>query len=122
MTSKPAPDGLGSQALKLWEEMTGLYEFRVDELRILEDACREVDLIERLEVELDGAPLMVKGSMKQDVANPHLAEVRQHRATLARLFKQLDLPDEPGGVERPGVGDRSSAARKAAEARWRRGA
>src|SRR4051794_36706817 len=108
MTKPTTPRGLGARAKKLWSDMTGPYEFRPDELVLLEDACREVDVVDRLERDLKRTGLWVKGSMGQDVANPMIALLAQHRSTLARLLKQLDLPDEQGGVERPGAGERSS--------------
>ena len=116
-----APANLESRGLKFWQDATGVYEFRADELLILEDACRELDVIDRLEEELRTADLLVKGSMGQDVANPLLGEVRQHRALYARLVKQLALPDGEAEADQ-GAGDRSSKARSAANARWRRGA
>lgn len=113
----PPPAGLkAKQAETLWREVTGTYELRADELRILEDACREVDLVERLEVELSKAELVVKGSMGQPVANPLVQEIRQHRQVVKGLLAALKLPDEDGSVS----GSRSSQARAAAQARWRR--
>lgn len=113
-----APTKLGPKAKRLWVEVTGTYDLRVDELRILEDACREVDLVERLELEFRSEDTMVKGSMGQLVASPLLQELRQHRAVLARLLGMLKLPDEDGRAQE----SVSNAARKAANARWGRGA
>ncbi len=115
MDEKP-PTKLGTKARTLWRSLTSSFQLRSDELRVLEDACREVDLIERLEKELRDGPLMVKGSMGQQVASPLVQELRQHRALVARLLKALDLPDEEGGASR------SAGARAAAQQRWRRGA
>jgi hypothetical protein len=118
-----APTGLGPKSRKLWRAITGDYDLRVDELRVLEDACREIDLIDRLETELRDSPLMVKGSMGQKVASPLVQELRQHRAVLARLLAQLKLPDDTS--EQAGQtpeSSRSTAARTAATARWSRGA
>lgn len=112
------PEGLGSKALVVWSEVSDAYDLRVDELRVLEDACREIDLIERLEAELRGAELIVVGSMGQPVANPLVQELRQHRGVLARLLGWLKLPDE----EAPAKGNASASARQAAMARWGRGA
>lgn len=123
-TAATAPKGLGTKARRVWREITKTYDLRLDELRILEDACREVDLIERLEDELDGEPLTVTGSMGQLVAHPLVQELRQHRSVLARLLAQLKLPDAPaegeGGDEDEGR-RRSASARDAATARWGRG-
>lgn len=108
------PAGLGDRALDLWIGITEKYELRVDELLILEDACREVDLIDRMEREQSTGDLTALGSQGQPVAAPLIAELRQHRAMVANLMKQLKLPDEDG---RAGAST-SEAARKAANARW----
>lgn len=115
MNEKP-PTRLSAKSRRLWTEITGAYELRVDELRVLEDSCREIDLIERMEAEQRDLPLVVKGSQGQDVAAPLVQELRQHRATLARLLLQLRLPDEDAGA------GRSSAGRELAMSRWTRGA
>jgi hypothetical protein len=121
MTKPRAPRTLGSVGAALWRELVSQYEFRPDEARILLDACREADLIDDLDAHQRGAERIVKGSMGQQVINPLISELRQHRATLASLLRQLNLRDvaqsEPGSV--PGSGLRSSAARHAANARWR---
>ena len=117
MATKPTrPPKLGRKGSALWRDIASQYELRPDETRTLEDACREADLIERLEDELREAPLMVAGSMGQLVASPLVSEVRQHRATLGQLLRSLKLPDDSGET------DVSSSARKAARARWSRGA
>lgn len=118
MVSSVSPPNLGDEALRIWSEITGTYRLRPDELRVLEDACREVDLIERLEVEVRTGTLMVKGSQGQPVANPLVQEIRQHRQVVKSLLGTLKLPDEDG---RQAEG-RSASARSAANARWRRGA
>ena len=112
-----APSNLAVKGQELWDQIAGFYQLRPDELRLLEDACREVDLVERLEVELRDAPLMVKGSMGQLVASPLVSELRQHRMAAKALLGALKLPDEA-----PDAGSTSSSARAAARARWSRGA
>lgn len=111
------PAKLAAKGSSLWDEIAGRYDLRPDELRTLEDACREADLVERLEVELREAPLMVKGSMGQLVSSPLVSELRQHRATLNGLLKSMRLPEDAAAVENV-----SSQARAAARARWSRGA
>lgn len=119
MTAKQdPPEGLGAKALVVWTEIAEGYDLRIDEMRVLEDACREIDLIERLEAELEHAELIVTGSMGQPVASPLVQELRQHRGVLARLLGWLKLPDE----EQPAKGNTSASARTAAMARWGRGA
>ncbi|WP_413800103.1 hypothetical protein [Streptomyces iranensis] len=115
---KPRPPGkLGAAGRRLWREVVERYELRPDEARILGDACREADIVERLEAELADAPLMVKGSMGQLVASPLVSEVRQHRSVLAALLKSLKLPDAPADAQRK-QNAVSEQARAAARARW----
>lgn len=118
-TKARMPANLQAKGKALWTSVTTDYILRADEVRILEDACREADLIERMERELRGEDLIVRGSMGQPVANPLAQEIRQHRGQFARLMKQLDLPD---GDVKLGSSSRSTSARAAAQARWRRGA
>jgi hypothetical protein len=118
MAKVAAPSKLGAKARRVWTDINSTYDLRADELRILEDACREIDLVERLEKELAGASLIVTGSMKQPVANPLVQEIRQHRTTLKQLLGAIDLPDDPAEP----APTRSVRARAAAEARWKRGA
>lgn len=118
-----APKKLGKEARKVWKAVTEDFELGPTELRLLEDTCREIDLIERLEAALeelddDGNlvhPLVVKGSMGQPTASPLIQELRQHRAVVKTLFAALKLPDaDPDEAAR----NRSTSARAAARARW----
>jgi hypothetical protein len=113
VTKARVPVGLSAKAAKFWREVTTNYALRPDELRVLEDACREVDLIDVLRKEMAKAPLYMTGSMGQSVINPVVPELRQHRATLASLLKFLKIPDESVGHV-----PRSVGARAAAQARW----
>ncbi|MFC7973898.1 hypothetical protein ACFUT3_01360 [Streptomyces cinereoruber] len=110
------PEGLGRQASQLWRDIVDEQDLRTDELRVLEDACREVDLIERMHLELQNAPLVVKGSMGQDVANPLVQELRQHRGLVARLLASLKLRDDED--EERDARARQNQARRAAVTRW----
>lgn len=116
-----APTRLGAKAKRVWNEISSEYELRADELRVLEDACREIDIVERLELEFRTAKTMVLGSQGQLVASPLLQELRQHRTTLARLLGQLKLPDGEEGAG-SAAKSRSEAGRAMANARWSRGA
>lgn len=111
----PAPKNLGTRGLRFWKRVTGEFEFRADELVILEDACREMRMIDQLESALAGGDMIMSGSMGQPVVNPLVPELRQHRATLKSLLAALKIPDEP--VESQGV-SRSVQAREAAKSRW----
>jgi hypothetical protein len=119
MASKTAPAGLAAAGKKLWREIADSYDLRADELRVLEDAAREADLVSVLDAGMKGASLLVRGSQGQEVINPLISELRQHRSTLASLLRQLKLPDDSADA----AGERSTSARAAANARWsRRGA
>ena len=49
MKTPTAPTKLGVKGRKLWTSIAGKYVLRADELRTLEDACREADLVEKME-------------------------------------------------------------------------
>lgn len=116
--TRPQPPGsLGERGSALWHAIVGAYDLRPDELAILYDAAGEADVIELLQAEFNRRDLITRGSMGQDVAAPHVSEIRQHRATLASLLGKLRLPDE--GVTN-NAWHRSVAARHAANARWNR--
>lgn len=120
MPSKPKmPANLGVEGKLLWRSVTAVHELGPDSVRVLTDACREADVVERLEVELRGAPLMVRGSQGQLVASPLVSEVRQHRSVLAGLLKALKLPATAGDAQRAEQLV-SEQARAAARARWDR--
>jgi hypothetical protein len=116
-----APGGLGSAGTELWTGVAERYDLRPDEVRILGDAAREADIIERLESESWDQPLMVKGSMGQLTASPLITELRMHRSTLSQLLYRLKLPDSPSQGERKKARV-SEDARMAARARWGSGA
>ncbi|MFJ1995721.1 hypothetical protein [Streptomyces asiaticus] len=112
----PAPDGLGERGLRLWSDTVRDLELDPDETVLLEEACRLTDEVDVLTAALDAGGLMVKGSRGQQVANPLIRELRQHRLALARVLRQL-------GATNPGedTGERSTPSqrgRKAALARW----
>ena len=117
MGSARTPTGLGKHGKALWRSIAGSYDLRPDELRILEDVCKQADMIAKVEEELAAQDLTVKGSMGQPTPNGHIAELRQMRAGLARSLGSLKLPDEGGKKD-----DTSGSALKAAAARWSRGA
>ena len=111
------PRKLSEKAQRLWRSTVVQYELTVAELLVLESACREYTLIERLEKELgELESLTVEGYKGQPVVSGLVGELRQHRAEFIRQMKALDLPDEAGASSSQ---DRSVKARAAAAERWR---
>jgi len=110
----PAPEGLGERSLELWTKITEEHILRVDELYVLEAACREIDLIDRMETHQKDASLIGTGSQGQPVAAPLIAELRQHRKTFTDFMRQLHLPDVDGRAAQ----STSDKARMAANVRW----
>ncbi|MCF8611727.1 hypothetical protein L5G28_16395 [Gordonia sp. HY285] len=92
---KRAPNGLGASGKRLWESITGDYDLTPAESLILEQACREVDLIDELQRRITRmqGEYRVRGSQGQPVAAPELGEIRQHRTLLAQLLARLKVPD-----------------------------
>ena len=120
------PKGLGPAGRKLWKAIVSDWQLRPDELAVLESVCFEADIIRRLQDEMVDSPLTAKGSMGQLVEHPVSVALRQHRATQAQLLKQLQIPDqdedeaEETTTFRRKPMSRSEAAKKAANARWRK--
>ena len=115
---RQAPPRLSDKARKLWQKTVTDFVLREDEFVLLEQACREVDLIDEMRRTLDREGLMLSGSMGQPVAHPLLAEVRQHRQQLASLLRALKIPDGDVGSGQVVDGSVSSQARAAAQTRW----
>lgn len=115
----PVPRHLGEYGTKLWLDCAPpKYTMRPDELRLLTECCREVDIIDRLEDALRDDDLMVAGQgLRNMVVNPLVSELRQHRATLTTMFRALQLPDSSSGVaqKRQLVSEQNT---KAARTRW----
>lgn len=110
------PKSLSASGRALWGRLTHDYEFRPDELAVVELACATVDAIRDLEATAATDGTMIAGSQGQTVLHPAIPEARMQRLVLARLLASLQLPDS---VLEPAA---RSSARKAAAARWGRGA
>lgn len=111
----PAPKNLGTAGLALWRAVTDKWTLRPDELRVLEDACRDRTWIETMERQIDQDGLMLAGSMGQPVDHPLLARKLQYEAGFVAKMKFLGLDDDAMASEGE---SRSSQARDAAKSRW----
>lgn len=110
--SIPPPKGLNLGGRRLWKQVVKAYKLRVDELVLLESACKTVDMIADLEAAMDGQPLTSIGSMGQEREHPLLSEARMQRTYLNRTLAQLKLPD----LDQPAA---ANPHRAAAQSRWR---
>ena len=110
------PDLKSEDAIAFWREAVEAYEFSIGERLILKQVVREIDMIERLQTEADKKDgLEVRGSQGQPVMAGQVAELRQHRAVLSSLLKQLGLGDTAATDAQNSI-----RARQAAMARWHR--
>lgn len=91
-----APNGLGRRGKAFWQQLhaeVGFFSCEPHRLLLIEDACREADLVERLQKAVDSNDLRVKGSQQQPVSAPELAEIRLHRKALVDILKALAIPE-----------------------------
>lgn len=95
MAAPKAPTGLGKIGRAQWRSIAGAYKLRLDELTVLEDACRTSDMLTALTHAWaeDGSPVTTEGSTGQLVIHPLIAEIDKHRKSRAALLRQMKLPD-----------------------------
>ena len=115
----PAPPGLSPAARKLWRDVEKGQRLRPDQFRILEDACKEADVIDAMEAAWleEGRPMTSRGSQGQLVAHPLISELRQHRGTITTLLRTLALADTDTSATDAKRATRESAT-ALARARW----
>jgi hypothetical protein len=113
-----APADLGERGRTFWGQVLADHDPRPDELELLAEVCRQLDLLDALR-DAVGGDLVVDGRM-----HPALVEQRQVRMEVRRGLAALALTDPAEDVEvAPEVANlRTIKARKAARARWDRGA
>jgi Phage terminase, small subunit len=87
------------------------FEPDVQELRILEAACRTLDDLSRLETALAAAPAVISGSRGNEMPNPLFAQIRSHRLALGRLLTALGLESAQGRTNPSDVGRRMAILR-----------
>ncbi len=88
---KKRPRGLKSTGKRLWNDVMDNFELTDPEAVLLREACRTADSIDGLQAQLDADGLMSTTSQGVRV-HPALAELRQQRVTLARLWAALRVP------------------------------
>jgi hypothetical protein len=100
VTSIPKPPrGLNVAGRTLWKSILDDFELSEHERSLLHQACRTVDSLDALQGLLDVEGLTSESSQGVRI-HPALAELRQQRITLAKLFAALHLPK--GEDERTG--------------------
>jgi phage terminase small subunit len=87
------PRGLKTPGGRLWDAVTSEYKLAVDDLAVLEEACRTRDLIADLRAKVAENGLIVPSSQGERV-NPAIVEGRQQAMLLAKLLGVLGLPDD----------------------------
>lgn len=109
---RPAPDGLTGRAADFWHRILAQYDLLDAEVELLVEACWTMSEVDQLRATLAADGVTVAGSTGQRRVHPAVNEVRQHRLALARLLKQLALPDDEPETQT------TKAARSAANVRW----
>lgn len=117
----PTPTALGKAGRAFWRSVHALYsDLSPSELLLLEQACRQVDVIAALDAAAAAEPLTT-GSKGQTIVNPAATEARLGRQQVARILDQLGLPaPDSAATEATPSSPAKRRARKAAEARWSR--
>lgn len=119
MTSPRTPAHLGPRGKRLWKAVHAEFEVPTAERELLIEACRTADELDTLEEKIRGANRIVPGSQGQEVAHPLLAEVARMRNLYMRLIARLGFEAADDSWDGLSAGARG---RRAANARWRRGA
>jgi len=109
------PAGLRAPGRRLWDAILARYELRTDELEILEQAARTLDVIDELRLAVAREGATVPGSKGQPRVHPAAMEARQQRLVLASLLRGLGIPETSGVRDEDST---SSRARRAARSRW----
>lgn len=99
---------------RFWRAVLEDNELRPDELELLAEACRQLDLLDELRVVSE--PVVLEGKV-----NAAIIESRQVRQELRRTLSQLCLPDPEEDADKV-ASIRSQKARRAARVRWSHGA
>ncbi|WP_392874543.1 hypothetical protein [Streptomyces sp. LN499] len=100
--------------------MMRAYDFDAHEHALIVSAASTLDEIEQMESALAISGPVSTGSTGQQRVNPLIPALANHRLTLLRILRQLNIESEaPVSADQK---RRSDKARNAAQARWSRGA
>ena len=114
MSAKRKGDGSVSRLVDaIRSSLPATHEWDERESALLDLASRQAADIDQLEADVEQRGVRVPGR-GGEVLNQSFSEVRQGRVALARILGQVDVPES--------TSPRSLHGRKAAEARWDRGA
>jgi hypothetical protein len=98
MTKARAPMGLKMGGKRLWNRITGEFDLAEHETTVLLQACRIVDVLDRLQVAIDSSEVLVV-SPQGLKANPAVVEFRQQAVTLAKCMASLRIPIDSDSAE-----------------------
>lgn len=91
MTKTKAPLGLKIGGRRLWNRVLGDFELAQHEEAVLLQACRIVDVLDRLQVVIDAGEVVVTSPQGMKT-NPAIVEFRQQAVTLAKCMASLRIP------------------------------
>lgn len=117
MTST-ASDDAESAGTVFMGQMMDAYEFEPHEMALLVSAASTLDEIDAMERALSISGPVVTGSTGQDRVNPLIPALANHRLTLLRTLRQLNIESEPAAMPTADQRQRSAKARHAASVRW----
>lgn len=86
-----APRGLRAAGRRLWKALTSEFALDDHEAILLREACRTVDQLDELQVEIASSGPVVDSSQGIRV-HPAIVEARQQRLVLAKVITALGLP------------------------------
>ncbi|MFF7112210.1 hypothetical protein ACFY91_07865 [Streptomyces albogriseolus] len=98
--------------------MRETYDFDPHEHALLLAAASTLDEIDSMEQALVASGPVIKGSTGQDRVNPLIPALANHRLTLLRVLRQLNIEGEAPATQTPAQRAASAKARDAANARW----
>jgi len=104
--ARHAPKELGAAGKRLWNAIDREFELEEHELSLLKEACRTLDLLERLTEAIAEEGPFVDGRITDAVK-----EVRQQRIVLARLLAALRVPAGVAEDHQASARDRRSSPR-----------